>query len=59
MKNIETEYSPPRLHAGIGAIEHAIQTLTNLTEANSEDEIGFTESVNRELRVMRFTIKLD
>ena len=46
------KYSPPRLHAGTGAVESAVQTLKHLIIANLEDKIGFTESVNRTLRVM-------
>ena len=44
------------MHTGNGAVERAIQTLKNLLIANLEDGIGITESVNRALRVMRFTI---
>ena len=44
------------MHTGYGAVERAIQTLKNLIVANLEDGIGITESVNRALRVMRFTI---
>ena len=55
-KNIEIEYSPPRLHTGTGAVERAIQTLKNLIIANLEDKIDLTASVNRASRVMRFTI---
>ena len=44
------------MHTGNGAVERAIQTLKNLIIANLEDGIGITESVNRALRVMRFTI---
>ena len=53
---IELEYSPPRLPTGTGVVENAIQTLTNLIFANLEDKIGFTESIKRALRVMRFMI---
>ena len=55
-RNIEIEYCTPRIHTGNGAVERAIQTLKNLIIANLEDGIGITESVNRALRVMRFTI---
>ena len=55
-RNIEIEYCTPRMHTGNGAVERAIQTLKNRIIANLEDGIGITESVNRELRVMRFTI---
>ena len=37
-------------------MERAIQTLKNLIIANLKDGISLTESVNRALRVMRFTI---
>ena len=37
-KNIEIEYSTPRLHTGTGAVERAIQTLKNLIIANLEDK---------------------
>ena len=36
-KNIEIEYSTPRMHTGTGAVERAIQTLKNLIIANLED----------------------
>ena len=52
----EKEYSPPRLHTGMGAVERAIQTLKNLIFANLDVKIRLTESINQELRVMRFTI---
>ena len=55
-KNIEIEYSPPRLHTGTGAVECAKQNLKILINANLKDKIGLTESENRALRVMRFTI---
>ena len=41
---------------GNGTVERAIQTLKNLLLANMEDVTNLTESVNRTLRVMRFTI---
>ena len=44
------------MHTGNGAVERAIQTLKSLIIANLEDGIGITESVNRALRVLRFTI---
>ena len=50
-KNIETEYSPPRLYTGTGAVERAIQTLENSIIANLKDKIGLSESINRALRV--------
>ena len=52
----EIEHCPSRLHTGTGAPERAIQTLNNLNFAKSEDKIGFTENINRDLRVMGFTI---
>ena len=55
-RNMEIEYCTPRMHTGNEAVERAIQTLKNLIIANLEDGIGITESVNRALRVMRFTI---
>ena len=55
-RNIEIEYCTPRMHTGNGAVERAIQTLKNLIIPNLEDGIVITESVNRALRVMRFTI---
>ena len=55
-KNIETEYSTPRIHTGTGAVERAIQTMKNLIVANLEDNLCLTECVNRALKVMRFTI---
>ena len=55
-KNIEIEYSTPKLHTGTGAVERAIQTLKNLIIANLEDETCLTECVNKALNVMRFTI---
>ena len=44
-KNIEIEYSTPRLHSGAGAVERAIQTLKNLIIDNIEDNLCLTESV--------------
>ena len=55
-RNIEIEYCTPRLHTGNGVVERAIQTLKNLMLANIEEGTDLTESVNRALRVMRFTI---
>ena len=55
-RNIEIEYCPPRLHTGNGAVERAIQTLKNLMLTNLEEVIELNESINRALRVMRFTI---
>ena len=55
-KNFEVEYNPPRPHAGMGAVERAIQTLQNLIIANLKEKIGSTKDVNRALRVKRFTI---
>ena len=40
----------------MGAVERAIQTLKNVNIANSEEEIGFKESVSRALRVMPFSL---
>ena len=50
------EYSPSRLHTGTAAVKLATQTLKNLIIANLGDKIGFTESINWALRVIRFTI---
>ena len=50
------EYSPPRLHTGMVVVERAIQILKNLISANLENRIGFTESMNRILRVVRNSI---
>ena len=44
------------MHTGNGVVERAIQTIKNFIIANMEDGISLTESVNRALRVMRFTI---
>ena len=55
-RNIEIEYCTPRLHTGNGAVERAIQTLKKLMLTNLEEGIELNESINRELRVMRFTI---
>ena len=55
-RNIEVQYCPPRMHTGNGTVERAIQTMKNLILANMEDGNNLTESVNRALRVMRFTI---
>ena len=55
-KNIETEYSTPRMHTGTVAVERAIQTLKNLIIANSEDNTCLTECVNRALNGMQFTM---
>ena len=42
-KNIEIEYSRPRLHTGTGVVERAIQTLKNLIIVNIEDDLCLTE----------------
>ena len=55
-RNTEIQYCPPRMHTGNGTVERAIQTMKNLILANMEDGNNLTESVNRALRVMRFTI---
>ena len=55
-RNIEIEHCTPRLHTGNGVVERAIQTLTNLMVTNLEEGTDLTESVNRALRVIRFTI---
>ena len=55
-RNIEIQYCPPRMHTGNGTVERAIQTMKNLILANMEDGNNLTESVNRALRVMPFTI---
>ena len=55
-KNIEIEYSTPRMHTGTGAVECAIQTLKNIIIAILEGNTCLTESVNRAFNVMRFTI---
>ena len=55
-RNIEIEYCAPRIHTRNGTVERAIQALKNLVIANMEDGENLTESVNRALRVMRFTV---
>ena len=55
-RNIEIEYCTPRVHTGNGVVERGIKALKNLIIANLEDGISLTESVNRALHVMRFTI---
>ena len=55
-RNIEIEYCTPRLQTGNGVVERAIQTLKNLMLTNLEEGTDLTESVNRALRVLRFTI---
>ena len=57
-RNIEIEYCTPRIHTGNGVVERAIQTLKNLVLTNMEDGKNLTESVNRALRVMRFTVHM-
>ena len=44
------------MHLGNGVVEIAIQTIQNLILANMEDGLCLTESVNRALRIIRFTI---
>ena len=44
------------MHTATGLVERTIQTLKNLLLANLEDGISLTESLNRALHVMRFTI---
>ena len=55
-RNFDIEFCTPRMHTGNGAVERAMQTLENLIIANLEDGRGLTESVNRVLRAMRYTI---
>ena len=55
-KNIEIEYSPPRPHTCTIAVKRAIQTQKNLISASLENEISFTDCINRALRVMGFSI---
>ena len=55
-RNKEIEHCTPQMHIGNGVVERAIQTIKNLIVANMEDGLCLTESVNRALRVMRFTI---
>ena len=55
-RNIEIQYCHPRMHTGNGTVERATQSIKNLKLANMEDMNNLTESVNRALRVMRFTI---
>ena len=43
------------MHTGNRTFERAKQTMKNLILANIEDGNNLTESVNRALRVMRFT----
>ena len=44
------------MHPGNGVVERSIQTLKNLIIAKLEDGKNLTESINRALRVMGFTI---
>ena len=44
------------MHTATGLVERTIQTLKNLLLANLEDGISLTESLNRALHVMRFTV---
>ena len=55
-RNIEIQYCKPLMHTGNGAVERAIHTLKHLIKAILEDGIVLSESVNRTLRVMRFTM---
>ena len=54
----EIDYCTPRIQ-GNGTVERAIQKLKNLVIAIMEDGKNLTESVNRALRVMRFTVHRD
>ena len=55
-RNIKINYCPPQMHTGNGTVERAIQTMKNLILASMEHGNNLTKSVNRALRVMRFTI---
>ena len=44
------------MHSGNGVVERSIQTLKNLIIENLDDGENLTESINRALRVLRFTI---
>ena len=54
--NIEHITGLPYMHTATGLVERTIQSLKNLILTNLEDGIGLTESINRALHVMRFTI---
>ena len=54
--NIERITGLPYIHTATGLVERTIQSLKNLILANLEDEIGLTESLNRALNVLRFTV---
>ena len=54
--NIEKITGLPYMHTATGLVERTIQSLKNLILANLEDDIGLTESLNRALYVMRFTV---
>ena len=50
------QYCPQRMHTGNGTVERAVQTLKKMILANMEDGNNLTESINRALKVLRFTI---
>ena len=55
-RNIEIEYCTPRLHTGKRICRKSDANFKNLMLANLEEGTDLTESVNRALRVMRFTV---
>ena len=55
-RNIETEYYTTRMRIENGVVERSIQTIKSLIVANPKDGQNLTESVNRAVRVMGFTI---
>ena len=54
--NIQHITGLPYMHTATGLVERTIQSLKNLILTNLEHGIGLTESINRALHVMRFTI---
>ena len=49
------KYGTPNLHTGTRLVERTIQSLKNLKKANLEDTHNLHESLNKALKVLRFT----
>ena len=46
------------MHTGIGTVKRAVQTIKNMFMANMDHGNSLTKSVNRALKVKRFTIHM-
>ena len=56
-RNIELQFGTANLHTGTGLVERTIQSLKNLIKANMKDKLDLKSSLDRALKVLRFTKK--